>query len=66
MPGFILKAESILHSGSCIRKLQCLLLLELTIYHCLSLSCSYNKVEDDFTTLSEYNDYLEDVESISK
>lgn len=28
--------------------------------------CSYNKKESDFATLREYNDYLEEVETISK
>ena len=27
--------------------------------------CSYNLKEDNFATLREYNDYLEEVESIS-
>ena len=30
------------------------------------ISCSYNKTEEDFPTLSDYNDYLEEVECISK
>ena len=29
-------------------------------------ACSYNKVEKDFATLREYNDYLEEVEDISE
>ena len=28
--------------------------------------CSYNKSEDDFLSLKEYNDYLEEVETISR
>ncbi len=32
----------------------------------LVLFPSYNKREDDFPTLREYNDYLEEVETISK
>ena len=28
--------------------------------------CSYNKTERDFKSLREYNDYLEEVETISK
>ena len=31
------------------------------------VSCtSYNKTESDFSSLREYNDYLEDVEAISE
>ena len=30
------------------------------------LLCSYNKTEKDFSTLREYNDYLEEVETISE
>ena len=30
------------------------------------LSISYNKQEEDFESLREYNDYLEEVETISK
>ena len=30
----------------------------------LSLSCSYNQQEEDFASLREYNDYLEEVETI--
>ena len=48
--------------------------LVFTIYHpvlcVVFLMCSYNKLEDDFQSeadpLRAYNDYLEDVESISK
>ena len=28
--------------------------------------CSYNKTESDFASLREYNDYLEEVETISE
>ena len=28
--------------------------------------CSYNKTEEDFSSLREYNDYLEEVETIGK
>ena len=28
--------------------------------------CSYNKTEGDFASLREYNDYLEEVETISE
>ena len=39
--------------------------------HCVGVfMCSYNKLEDDFQSeadpLRAYNDYLEDVENISK
>ena len=48
--------------------------LVFTIYHpvlcVVFLMCSYNKLEDDFQSeadpLRAYNDYLEDVENISK
>ncbi len=46
------------------------------MYMCISQSaillqsskcvCSYNKTERDFNSLKEYNDYLEEVETISK
>ena len=28
------------------------------------VSCSYNQLEEDFPSLHEYNDYLEEVETI--
>ena len=31
----------------------------------LIIRCSYNKTEDDFDTLEEFNDYLESVEDLS-
>lgn len=31
----------------------------------MMISVSYNKTEDDFETLDEYNDYLEHVEDLS-
>ena len=42
--------------------------------HCITLlytcvasgAASYNKREEDFPSLREYNDYLEDIEEISK
>lgn len=33
-------------------------------YHASHVSCSYNQLEEDFPSLQEYNDYLEEVETI--
>ena len=35
-------------------------------YICLCKSCRYNKREEDFPSLRDYNDYLEEVEDMSK
>lgn len=40
-------------------------LVHFALFTSLSVS-SYNQTEEDFSTLREYNDYLEEVESIGK